>query len=378
VSPTKKIAILADFPIHLLPESPLKDPKGHFATWLPQLAKAFESVEEFEFHWVICGSNVKAETQTAAWKQIFHVLPCWRRGRAATLFWSDRWRIQQKLKRINPDLVHGWGNENIWGWATVASGRPNVFSVQGLLGVYGKLGRQHFRERLMARIEKYVLQKAKIITTESPWARDHIEKQTRRKDIRLVEYGVADPFFEVKHRPNVENPFAIMVGTADYRKGIDFAVELFSRPSLADFRLKVVGGVAPYGEIYKDNSPPNIAWLGRKTQSEIIELMAGASCLILPTRADTGPTVAKEARVIGMPVVASPHGGHVQYLVQGKNGWVFGLNEPDKWEQIIQKLLLPNTDFNGLGRYHQIEDRALLSPQRTAARFIKIYHETLN
>jgi len=98
----------------------------------------------------------------------------------------------------------------------------------------------------------------------------------------------------------------------------------------------------------------------------------------LPTRADTGPTVAKEARVIGLPVVASPHGGHVQYLVQGKNGWVFGLNEPDKWEQIIQKLLLPNTDFNRLGGYHQIDDRALLSPQTTAASFIEIYHETLN
>lgn len=378
MTPTKKIAILADFPVHLLPESPLKDPKGHFATWLPQLAKAFESVKEFEFHWVISDPNIKADTQKVAWKQIFHVLPCWRRGRAATLFWSDRWRIQQKLKRINPDLVHGWGNENIWGWATVASGRPNVFSVQGLLGVYGKLGRQHFRERLMAQIEKYVLQKAKIITTESPWARDHIKEQTGRKDIRLVEYGVADPFFGVKYRPNVENPFAIMVGTADYRKGIDFAVELFSRPGLADLRLKVVGGVAPFGEFYKNNSPPNIAWLGRKTPSEIIGLMAGASCLILPTRADTGPTVAKEARVIGVPVVASPHGGHVQYIVHGKNGWVFGLNEPGKWEQIIQKLFLPNTDTNQLGKYHQIEDRALLSPQRTAARFLKIYHETLN
>ena len=378
MSQRRKIAILADFPLNSLPASPFPPASGHYATWLPQLAAAFQGQNDFEFHWLTLDSSVAQETTIRAWSQNFHILPSWKRGRAATLFWADRRRIRKKLKEIRPDLVHGWGNENVWGWGAVSSGRRHIFSVQGLLGVYGELGRQHFRERLMAQIEKCVLQKAEIITTESPWARDRIEERTGRKDIRLVEYGVAEPFFEADHRPDPKHPFALMVGTADYRKGIDFAVKLFSRPGLADFRLKIVGGVTPYGESYKKNSPSNIEWLGRKSQTEIIHLMTGAACLILPTRADTGPTVAKEARVMGLPVVASPHGGHVQYLVQGKNGWVFGLNEPDKWEQIIQKLLLPNTDFNRLGGYHQIDDRALLSPQTTAASFIEIYHETLN
>jgi len=105
--------------------------------------------------------------------------------------------------------------------------------------------------------------------------------------------------------------------------------------------------------------------------------MTGAACLILPTRADTGPTVAKEARVIGVPVVASPHGGHVQYLVQGKNGWVFSLNEPDKWERAIQNLFSAAAGGSGFGKYRQAEDRALLGPQKTASEFLKIYSEVL-
>jgi glycosyltransferase involved in cell wall biosynthesis len=375
MNPTKKVAILADFPTHLLPDSPSPTPHGHFATWLPQLATSLEKDNNFEFHWLTLDPEISKPLRLSAWSQSFHVLPTMKKGRAATLFWDDRRRIQQKLRQINPDLVPGWGNENIWGWATVSSQRPHLLSVQGLLGVYGKLGRQHFRERLMARIERFVLQKAKIITTESPWARERIQEQTGRNDIRLVEYGVADPFFEADHRPDPNHPFALMVGTADYRKGIDFAVELFSRPGLADFRLKIVGGVTPYAESYKKKSPPNIEWLGRKSQTEIISLMTGAACLILPTRADVCANVVKEARVMGLPVVASPHGGHIQYLVQGRNGWVFDLNEPEKWEQGIRALTSSNSDDAGLGKYRQAEDRALLAPQKTASEFLKIYRE---
>jgi len=377
MSQRRKIAILADFPLNSLPASPFPPASGHYATWLPQLAAAFQGQNDFEFHWLTLDSSVAQETTIRAWSQNFHILPSWKRGRAATLFWADRRRIRKKLKEIQPDLVHGWGNENVWGWATVSSGRRHIFSVQGLLGVYGELGRQHLRERLMARIEKCVLQKAEIITTESPWARDRIEEQTGRKDIRLVEYGVAEPFFEADHRPDPEHPFAIMVGTADYRKGIDFAVKLFSRPGLADFRLKIVGGVTPYGESYKKISPSNIEWLGRKSQTEIIRLMTGAACLILPTRADVCANVVKEARVMGLTVVASPHGGHVQYLVQGKNGWVFSLNEADKWERAIQNLFSAAADGSGFGKYRQAEDRALLAPQKTASEFLKIYSEVL-
>jgi glycosyltransferase involved in cell wall biosynthesis len=377
LSPTKKIVVLADFPLHVLPGGLFPPPAGHYATWLPQLAEAFAEEKDFEFHWLTLDPSLPEEVSLQGWGQTFHVLPSWRRGRAATLFWADRRRIHQKLGQIGPDLVHGWGNENIWGWATVASGRKNIFSIQGLLGAYGKLSHQSLRDRLMAQIEAMVMRRAMVLTAESPWTIDQVVRLHNRKDIRLVEYGVPQDFFNIPYAPDGKSAYALMAGTADYRKGIDFAVQLFSRPELAGIRLKVVGGVSAYGEKWKKASHTNIEWLGRKNQIEIIRLMAGATCLVLPTRGDTGPTVAKEARVMGLPIVASPHGGHIQYVEHEKNGFVLGLEDPEPWSRAIQYLFADLARAQSMGQVSQQRQRQLLRPSETARHFLNLYSEIL-
>lgn len=377
MSPTKKIAILADFPVHLIPRSKLPNPNGHYATWLPQLATSFEKTKEFEFHWLAMDASVPKPLRLVAWGQHFHILPTWKRGRAATLFWADRRQIRRKLGDVMPDLVHGWGNENVWGWATTASGRKNIFSIQGLLGFYGKVGHQGLRNRLMALIESVVLRKAMVVTAESPWTAGQVRRLYGRNDLKVVEYGVPSEFFEADRAPDMQKPYAVMIGTADFRKGIDFAIKLFTRPELAHVHLKVIGGVAPFGEKWKKISPANIEWLGRKNQTEIIRLMAGATCLVLPTRGDTGPTVAKEARVIGLPLVASPHGGHIQYLEHEKNGFVFGLDEPESWSQAIRYLFDDLTRAQAMGKMFLEKQRELLRPEKTAQAFAALYAEVL-
>lgn len=378
MSQKRKIAILADFPLNSLPASPFPPASGHYATWLPQLAVVFQGQNDFEFHWLTLDSSVTQETTIRAWNQDFHILPSWKRGRAATLFWADRRRIRKKLKEIRPNLVHGWGTENIWGWATLEFPGPQLFSVQGLLGLYGKVGRQGLRDRWMALIERRVLHKVQTITTESPWAREHIETQTGREDIHLVEYGVAERFFEAEPSPDRKNPYAIMVGTADYRKGIDLAVKLFARPGLQDFSLKVVGGVSSFGELCKKRSTGNVEWLGRKSQNQIIDLLARARCLILPSRADVCANVVKEARVMGLPVVASPHGGHTQYIQHGRNGFVCPLESADSWEKALLQIFLNPQASVSMGKFMREEQRQMLRAEKTAEGFLEIYRQRLS
>lgn len=376
---TKKIAILADFPLHVLPGSPFPSPCGHYATWLPQLAEAFAGEKDFKFHWLTLDPSLVKEVLIQAWGQTFHVLPSWKRARATTLFWGDRQRIRRKLRCLQPDLVHAWGSENIWGWAGASSGFPNIFSLQGLLSEYLELGGASLRDRLMAKIEIYVLNKAQVVTTESPWAKEKIEKKTGRKDVLLVEYGVPQKFFEAECRPSSWEPYALMVGTADYRKGIDFAVRLFGRPSLRNFSLKVAGGMTPFAEKWKKESTPNIKWLGRCSQEQIIGLLAGARCLILPTRADVCANVVKEARVMGLPVVASPHGGHKQYIQHERNGLIFPLNEPDSlknWETGLRALFQVPDLARTMGGVLRQEHRELLGARKTAKDFLDIYRSS--
>jgi glycosyltransferase involved in cell wall biosynthesis len=370
-----KVAILADFPLHTIPGGAFPEPSGHYATWLYPLAVAFAENHELEIHWVTLRAGLKKEATVSGWGQAFHILPTAFHGRAASLFWGDRRRIRTKLGQLQPDLVHGWGNEDVWGWATIESGRPHVFSVQGLLGVYNKLGHFAWRNHFMGLVEAMVLRRAQAITAESPWAKNEIQRMTERRDVALIEYGLPEEFFHNQSEPDLEKPFGLMIGTADHRKGIDLAVELFARPELRPICLKLVGGIPPFGQSWRARATSNIEWIGRKNQNEIVQLMKRASFLLLPTRADTGPTVAKEARVMGLPIVASPHGGHVQYIQTGKNGYVIPLDDLPAWGKAVRSLWENPLRAREMGRFLQKEHQKLLRPESTAHSFALLYRK---
>lgn len=117
---------------------------------------------------------------------------------------------------------------------------------------------------------------------------------------------------------------------------------------------------------------------GEKTQTEIIDLLARARCLILPTRADVCANVVKEARVMGLPVVASPHGGHVQYVQHGQNGFICPLNEPEAWGKSLQLLFGDPARAREMGACHREIQRQTLRPEKTAGEFLRLYREMLS
>ena len=87
----KKIAILAAFPLHHLKGfGKAFQPKGHYATWLPQVAEAWDGQNEVEIHWIVMSELVQERRDVFEWGQKFHVLPTSRSGRSTTLFRADR------------------------------------------------------------------------------------------------------------------------------------------------------------------------------------------------------------------------------------------------------------------------------------------------
>jgi glycosyltransferase involved in cell wall biosynthesis len=373
----KKIAILADFPLHEIPGADYPAPKGHYATWLPQLARAFQDQKEYEIHWVCLSDSSKDSKTLYRMGQYFHILPTTKRGRALTLFWKDRKNIQKKINEISPVLVHGWGNENIWAWASAFSGLPNIVSVQGIMGTVKDFPDTPWRTKAMSVVEWISLKKAQVIVTESEWARDQVNKMTSRNDVRVIEYGVNEEFFAASHSPNPEKPYALFVGTAGYGKGIDKVVDIFCNKSMQNINLKICGGVTPFGEIQKRRCHKNVMWMGRLARGEVINLMANSSFLILPTRADTGPMVIKEARVLGIPVLASPHGGHVHYIIEGKTGFICELDKINKWVEKARYLMRNPGIAKKMGKNLQVKHREELKVEKTAQRFINLYSEVI-
>jgi len=371
----KKIAILAAFPLHRLKSFGEKfRPKGHYATWLPQVAEAWSGQNEVKIHWIVMSELVKERKDVCEWGQMFHVMPTSQSGRSATLFREDRKAIHAVLDEIRADLVHGWGTEDVYGLAAVLSGRPNIVSMQGILSYYALKNRMPARSYLQAMLELFILWKAEKVTTESEWGRNVVMKRNPFVKVELVEYGVQQVFFQTKWQPEKARPFALFVGGISPRKGIQDLVKAFRDPKLSSSELVVIGGgEGVWSENLQKSTPPNIRWLGRKTAEETAEYMSKAWCLALPTRADTSPNVVKEARVVGLPVITTKRGGQASYVRDGEDGYFVECGDVDGLIQKMGEVLGCFAKAKEMGDRGKKTFRELFMAKRTGDEFMKMY-----
>jgi glycosyltransferase involved in cell wall biosynthesis len=374
----KKIAILAAFPLHQLKGfGKAFQPKGHYATWLPQIAEAWDGQKEVEIHWVVMSELVKERRDVCEWGQMFHVLPTTQSGRATTLFRVDRKAICSVMDEIQADLVHGWGTEDVYGLAAVLSGRPNIVSMQGILSYYALKNRMPTRSYLQAMLELFILWKAEKVTTESEWGRNVVLRRNPFAKVEIVEYGVQQVFFQTKWHPEERTPFALFVGGISARKGIQDLVRAFRDPKLSGSELVVIGGgEGEWSENLQKSAPPNIRWLGRKTAEETAQYMSKAWCLVLPTRADTSPNVVKEARVVGLPVITTQSGGQASYVKDGEDGYFVECGDVDGLTEKIGKVLGRFTKVIEMGDHGKRNFRELFMAKRTGDGFMKMYHSS--
>ncbi len=311
--------------------------------------------------------------------QTFHVLPTTPKGRAATLFRADRKAISLVLDTIQPDVVHGWGSEDVYGLAAVCSAFPAMVSMQGILSHYALKNRLPARAYLQAILEFYILHKAEMITTESAWGRSVVLRRNPRAHVALVEYGVQEHFLNMTWMPDPARPIAVFVGSVSPRKGIQDAVEAFRAPELAHAELYVLGECnSRWAKKLRSSAPANVRWLGHVSSNVAAERLCQAWCLVLPTRADTSPNVVKEARVIGLPAVTTPCGGQATYIIESETGF---LVQPGNVAGLRARLIQLTHDFalcRKMGACHHDAQRFALHPARTAEGFIALYRTLIS
>lgn len=375
-----RVAILADFPIHVIPRFETAVAPGHFPTWLPQLAGAFgehcRANPATEIHWITVSKRIAA-SQILNWQnQRFHFLATTERLRMLKFYRRDLAMIAGKLREIQPDIVHGWGTEEVYGLAAIRSGLPAILSMQGILTHYILKNWMHPLVYWQAAIEWFVLKKARFITVESDWGCAIIRSLAPHARLAKVEYGVRELFYDIQWNPDPAKPAALFVGSIHPRKGVQDIVTAFSNPALDGVEVWIAGDGDPaFTRKLRQHSGANIKWMGRLNAADTAALMAHAWCLVLPTRADTSPNVVKEARVIGLPVVTTPCGGQSDYIEDGANGWLVAPGDIAALADRLARTLADLGAARTLGAHRHAEQREWFRPQHTADKFLAIYRE---
>jgi len=367
-----RVAVLCGYPLDQLPEATGRfGPSQHATSWLVELPGEFAKLRDLEMHWITLRDDVGEPVVFPAQGGIFHVLPTTRSGRASSWYRDDLQTLRCCLAEIRPQVVHGWGTEDVYALAAVTSGYPHLISMQGILSYYCLRNRMKPRDYFQALLELWCLRKAERVTVESEWGRRILRKRRWQGPIDLVEYGVRHSFFEVPWRPDPERPAAVFIGSIHPRKGIADLIKAFRDvPGI----LRVIGrGEDAYVRGLKQSAPTNVEWLGELDVAEVQKQLSKAWCLALPTRADTSPNVVKEARVIGMPVITTPEGGQVTYVRDQEDGFLVSPGEAQKMAAAISNLIKNPKMTLQMGQLGQTRYRNLFLPSKTVDAFLNSY-----
>ena len=372
--------MLCNFPLHTLKNSPIRFLKGQHATsWLVDLPEAFSKIQGLEMHWITLSDQVEKEMTFPVDGAFFHVLPTSKKGRAASFFVQDRRRIKECLNKLRPDVVHGWGTEDVYALAAVTSGYPHLISMQGILSALILKSWMHPREYFQALLEIWCLRKAQLVTTESKWGATMVQRRRGSQPIEIVEYGVRNNFFSVKWSPEKDRPYAIFIGSIVPRKGIEDLVEAFRNLKKEGYLLKVIGQAkSKYLSILQKRAEGTVDWLGEQPAELVQGEMSRAWCLVLPTRADTSPNVVKEARVIGLPVITTRNGGQASYVQDGEDGYFVECGDVKGLVQKLRIVLGSLATTKKLGELGRQRYRDLFTADQTANHFKGLYWKMLS
>lgn len=372
-----RVCLVADSPLPTLLRGADGRGGGQSATWLPPLAEHLASYDDLEIHWISPGNPGEA-AGAVTWNGItFHGFRQIHPKVDLLLgLWPTRIALTRILGTLLPDVIHVWGSERRHSSVLETWRGPSVFSLQGNLNRYRELGvlSQNWAWRRLADFERRWVDHATIVTAESPWAVEAALELAPGLDVRRVEYGVPDSFRSLAWQPAEDDPYLLFCGSVEWRKGINVLFDALDRLPDRRWKLKIAGD-GPIKHELEGRKTSGVDWLGNVPWQELRRVMAGAWGLVIPTRADTGPTVVKEARVMGLPVIGSTHGGLRDYVVNGVNGYVVDPLAPAELAMACDRLMSDYSSVLALGRGRHHEDLLQFSTAATAESFLSIYRE---
>jgi len=372
-----RVAILANVPVWTIPGLEHLHRAGHYATWLEPLVPAFERIPGIDVHWITMCKEVSEPVTYECYGQTVHILPRRSMGWSmVTGYLLETRRIHRLLRWLEPDVVHAWGTEDVYGLAAAfGPGSSKLFSLQGCLTHYLKMIGGNALFRLQALYERPTVARFRYATGESPAARDLLLGLNPQLEVAIVDYGVSPAFFDACWEPSPE-PEVLFVGSVSNRKGAHDLIAIAGDPALAGIRFKIVGDGELRSELEAASSS-NVEWIGKCDRAGVIRHLSSAWCLVVPTYADTGPSVIKEARVVGLPVITTTAAGASCYIRDGISGYV---SEPGDREALVRSIVHScgsRENAVAMGRDGWELARTTLCPETTAGKFAAIYRQLI-
>ncbi len=150
---------------------------------------------------------------------------------------------------------------------------------------------------------------------------NHVSDRIRRfygREAVTIYPPVDMEFYRPSEIEKVRKEFHLVVGALEPYKRVDLALEAFRRWNRP---LKIIGKGTMFQSLRR-TAPPNVEFLGWRSDEEIRDLYREARALVFPGEEDFG-IVPLEAQACGCPVVAYGAGGVLETVRENETGIFF-------------------------------------------------------
>ena len=118
----------------------------------------------------------------------------------------------------------------------------------------------------------------------------------------------------------------------------------------------------------------NIFLVGRKTKSEIVQILNNSSAFILPSRSENFSVSVLEALAVGLPVIATLCGG-IKECIDDSNGLLVPIEDVNSLSDAMKKMYYTIDKYDSQSISQDCFDR--FSPSVIAAQLIDVFDSAI-
>jgi glycosyltransferase involved in cell wall biosynthesis len=321
-----------------------------------------------------------------------HFLRTYHPWRAVTGFLLDRWRMARYARRLNPQLIHAHGTEDVYALAAQWTRRPYVITAQGLMfQILPTLRHIPWPMRFAALTERHALRRAKVMIAKSDYVRQGLAAAYPHLDLHVIP-NTYQQELDQSYRPAPTDHLRrtgsklAFIGTVDERKGVHLIAEAMPqiKAAVPDTSLTIIGNAAnPTGYAaeqivrLRETLGDNLILAGRKSALELFELLRPCTALLAPSLEEMFGNQLIEGLMCGLHGIVTENTALAENVRRFGNGTVVPQRDAAALAAAtIQALQNPPTDSTCESARQAIRD--YMGPAAVAAKHQALYNRILN
>jgi len=360
------------------------NPNPYFGTAPEALLEGFKRLpDKVEVHVISClQERALSSPHKLAENIYYHALRVPSIGWMKTAYQGCIRAVRDKIREIQPDIVHGQGTERDCAICAILSGYPNILTIHGHVSRIAELTHAApFTYYWWAKkIERFCLQRAGGVVCLTNYTHRIVGPSARV--CWTVPNAVHPSFFGVR-RSTVTPPRVLCIANVNsWKNQLGLIDALQSLRAELDFELVFSGaGHAsdPYYQRFYEMvaARPWCRYLGPLGREDLQMQMSQASLGVLPSFEDNCPMVVLEATAAGLPFAASNIGGIPDLIQQDQTGRLFDPENPSNIAQVVGEMLRNRAHSEAMAERARFRCHERSSSEIVAQRHIDIYRSVI-